>query len=69
MATIRVRPGTLADEAFSLHAVASIDGRRGELVAGLPIDRSRAARAIYRDLVAGTRGSVLVLKSMARSQA
>jgi hypothetical protein len=41
----------------------------GELVAGLPIDRSRAARAIYRDLVAGTRGSVLVLKSMARSQA
>jgi hypothetical protein len=29
----------------------------GELVAGLPIDRSRAARAIYRDLVAGTRGS------------
>jgi len=34
----------------------------GELVAGIPIEQSSAARAVYRDLVISTHGSVIVFE-------
>ena len=33
-----------------------------ELVAGIPVEQSSAARAVYRDLVTGARGSVIVFE-------
>jgi GNAT superfamily N-acetyltransferase len=60
MAAILVRPGTLADEAAVFALLPAL--MEGELVAGVPIDHSSAARAIYRNLVAGTGGSAQVLE-------
>jgi GNAT superfamily N-acetyltransferase len=59
MATL-VRLGTLADEQAVFALLPAL--MEGESVAGVPIERSRAARAVYRDLVMGGRGSAIVLE-------
>ena len=60
MTKTSVRLGTLADESAVFALLPAL--MEGELVAGLPIDQSHSARAVYRDLVTGTRGSAIVLE-------
>jgi GNAT superfamily N-acetyltransferase len=55
-----VRPGTLADESAVFALLPALV--EAELVAGIPIQQSSAARAVYRDLVTSARGSVLVFE-------
>lgn len=55
-----VRPGTLADESAVFALLPGLI--EAELVAGVPVQQSGAARAVYRDLVTGARGSVIVLE-------
>jgi GNAT superfamily N-acetyltransferase len=55
-----VRLATLADESVVFELLPAL--MEGELVAGIPIENSTAARAVYRDLVAGTRGNALVFE-------
>ncbi|HXO68565.1 MAG TPA: GNAT family N-acetyltransferase [Bradyrhizobium sp.] len=61
MTKASVRPGTLADEPAVFALLPALT--EAALVAGIPIERSDAARAVYRDLVTGTRGSVIVLEA------
>ncbi|MEA2836549.1 MAG: hypothetical protein QOD89_1099 [Bradyrhizobium sp.] len=60
MTKASVRFGTLADESAVFALLPALT--EAELVAGIPIERSDAARAVYRDLVTSTRGSVIVLE-------
>lgn len=60
MTKTSARRGTLADESAVFALLAALMER--ELFAGVPIERSSAARA-YRDLVTGTRGGAIVLES------
>jgi GNAT superfamily N-acetyltransferase len=60
MAKASVRPGTLADESAVFRLLPAL--MAGEPVPGPPIEQSSAARAIYRDLVTSTRGSVIVFE-------
>jgi GNAT superfamily N-acetyltransferase len=55
-----VRPGTLADESAVFALLPAL--MEGEPVAGPPIEQSGAARAVYRDLVTSTHGSVIVFE-------
>jgi GNAT superfamily N-acetyltransferase len=55
-----VRLATLADESVVFELLPAL--MEGELVAGIPIESSTAARAVYHDLVAGTRGNALVFE-------
>jgi GNAT superfamily N-acetyltransferase len=60
MTRASVRLGTLADESAVFALLPGLI--EAELVAGIPIERSSAARAVYRDLVTSTRGSVIVFE-------
>jgi GNAT superfamily N-acetyltransferase len=55
-----VRPGTLADESAVFALLPAL--AEAELVAGIPIQQSSVARAVYRDLVTSARGSILVFE-------
>src|ERR1700709_2720539 len=58
MAGFSIRSASLADEAAVFALLPSLT--EGELGAGVPVGQSGAARAVYRELVTGARGSVLV---------
>ena len=58
MTKAAVRLGTLADESAVFALLPALE--EAKLVAGVPVERSSAARAVYRDLVTGPRGSVIV---------
>jgi GNAT superfamily N-acetyltransferase len=60
MSNARVRFGTPADESKVFTLLAAL--MEGETVAGIPIERSDAARATYRDLLTSERGSVIVFE-------
>ena len=60
MTNASVRPGTLADESAVFALLPALV--EAERVAGIPIQQSSAARAVYRDLVTSARGSVLVFE-------
>ena len=60
MTKASVRLATLADEPAVFALLPALT--EAELVAGIPIEQSSAARAIYRDLVTSTRGSVIVFE-------
>lgn len=60
MTKTSVRLGTLADESAVFALLPAL--KEAELVAGTPIEQSSAARAVYRDLVTGARGSVIVFE-------
>jgi len=60
MTKASVRLGTLADESAVFALLPAL--KEAELVAGTPIEQSSAARAVYRDLVTSTRGSVIVFE-------
>ena len=62
MTKASVRLGTLADESAVFALLPAL--KEAELVAGIPIEQSSAARAVYRDLVTSTRGASLSSKSM-----
>jgi GNAT superfamily N-acetyltransferase len=61
MTKTSVRPGTLADESAVFALLPAL--MAGEPVPGPPIEQSRAARAVYRDLVTSTHGSVIVFEA------
>jgi predicted N-acetyltransferase YhbS len=60
MSKTSVRSGTLADEPAVFALLPAL--MEGEPVTGPPIEQSNAARAVYRDLVTSTRGSVIVFE-------
>jgi GNAT superfamily N-acetyltransferase len=60
MTRTSIRLGTLADESAVFALLPAL--AEGELVAGIPIEQSSAARAVYRGLVTSTRGSVIVFE-------
>jgi GNAT superfamily N-acetyltransferase len=60
MSTTRIRYGTLADEPEVFSLLTAL--MEGELVGGIPIEQSDAARATYRDLLTSERGSVIVFE-------
>lgn len=60
MTKTSVRLATLADEPAVFALLPSLV--EAKLVAGTPIEQSSAARAVYRDLVTSTRGSVIVVE-------
>ena len=60
MTKASVRLATLADESAVFALLPAL--MEGEPVARPPIEQSSAARAVYRDLVTSTRGSVLVFE-------
>jgi hypothetical protein len=60
MTKTSVRLGTLADESAVFALLPAL--AEGELVAGIPIEQSSAARAVYRDLVTSMHGSVIVFE-------
>ena len=60
MTKISVRLGTLASESAVFALLPAL--MEGELVAGIPIEQSSAAHAVYRDLVTGARGSAIVFE-------
>jgi predicted N-acetyltransferase YhbS len=55
-----IRPAILADESAVFALLPALT--EAALVAGVPIEQSSAARAVYRELVTGTRGSVIVFE-------
>lgn len=61
MAKVLVRPGTLADEPAVFALLPALT--EAALVAGIPIEQSSAARAVYRDLVTCKHGSVIVFEA------
>lgn len=60
MTKTSVRLGTLADETAVFALLPALV--EAELVAGIPIEQSSEARAVYRDLVTGAHGTVIVLE-------
>jgi GNAT superfamily N-acetyltransferase len=58
MTEASIRLAILADESAVFALLPALT--EAELVAGIPVEQSGAARAVYRDLVTGTRGSVIV---------